>query len=348
MRRVGCSLPDASRQADHAGEFAGPHGQSSAPPHADRHPLPEKTTTWCSGRTHLMALRRSLVIVAAGIASSRVRGVARQPLRIGARRRRQQSGELCAGCAPPSRLVPRAAGCRPTAPTVPPRFRRRPSTPPAPATPPVTPAKPPPSAASVRPAASDRQGVATAGASQARAGTRSRRAAARGRTSRQAARRRRPRDARCRPTTPPPPSPPPPRCRRSAGSTDVTFNQVRLLVAEGERVREREGMLQLGDGHVSIVAALAARQSCRCRTRVTAIFYSRSKQPTWRDASGQTVESKLDLGRLGFLQRRAQLGHPADERRAGDLPDRGFSAQDRPAGAAGAHRTEDTALNAEC
>jgi hypothetical protein len=35
---------------------------------------------------------------------------------------------------------------------------------------------------------------------------------------------------------------------------------------------------------------------------VTGIFYSRSKQPRWRDASGQTVESKLDLGPLGFLR----------------------------------------------
>ena len=35
---------------------------------------------------------------------------------------------------------------------------------------------------------------------------------------------------------------------------------------------------------------------------VTGIYYSRSRQPRWRDASGQTVESKLDLGRLGFLR----------------------------------------------
>ena len=35
---------------------------------------------------------------------------------------------------------------------------------------------------------------------------------------------------------------------------------------------------------------------------VTGIFYSRSKQPRWRDASGQQIESKLDLGRLGFLR----------------------------------------------
>ena len=35
---------------------------------------------------------------------------------------------------------------------------------------------------------------------------------------------------------------------------------------------------------------------------LSGIFYARSKQPKWRDASGQTVESKIDLGRMGFLR----------------------------------------------
>ena len=37
-------------------------------------------------------------------------------------------------------------------------------------------------------------------------------------------------------------------CAAEPAAPPVTFNQVRLLVAEGERVREREGVLQLGDG----------------------------------------------------------------------------------------------------
>jgi hypothetical protein len=35
---------------------------------------------------------------------------------------------------------------------------------------------------------------------------------------------------------------------------------------------------------------------------LSGIFYARSKQPKWRDASGQMVESKIDLGRMGFLR----------------------------------------------
>ncbi len=83
----------------------------------------------------------------------------------------------------------------------------------------------------------------------------------------------------------------------------MTFNQVRLLVAEGDRVREREGVLTLADGQVSIVTpGGSAPIMSVANSSLSGIFYARSKQPRWRDASGQTVESKIDLGRLGFLR----------------------------------------------
>jgi hypothetical protein len=83
----------------------------------------------------------------------------------------------------------------------------------------------------------------------------------------------------------------------------VTFNEVRLLVAEGERAREREGMLQLGNGRVSMVTAAGGGTIMSLpNSSLGGIFYSRSKQPRWRDASGQVVESKIDLGRMGFLR----------------------------------------------
>jgi hypothetical protein len=82
----------------------------------------------------------------------------------------------------------------------------------------------------------------------------------------------------------------------------MTFNQVRLLVADGDRVREREGVLTLADGHVSIVTGGSAPIMSVASSSLSGIFYTRSKQPRWRDASGQTVESKIDLGRLGFLR----------------------------------------------
>ena len=62
-------------------------------------------------------------------------------------------------------------------------------------------------------------------------------------------------------------------------------------------------MLQLGDGRISIVTAGGGAPIMSLpTTSLTGIFYARSKQPKWRDASGQTVESKMDLGRMGFLR----------------------------------------------
>ena len=102
------------------------------------------------------------------------------------------------------------------------------------------------------------------------------------------------------PVAPPPPVAPAP---VATAAPVVTFNQVRLLVEDGDRVREREGVLQLGDGHISILGNSGGAPIMSVPTSgLTGIFYSRSKQPKWRDASGETVESKADLGRLGFLR----------------------------------------------
>jgi eukaryotic-like serine/threonine-protein kinase len=83
----------------------------------------------------------------------------------------------------------------------------------------------------------------------------------------------------------------------------VSFNDVRLLVASGERTRELTGVLTLADGRVTIVdkdggAALMSLPY----SSLTGAFYSRSKQPKWRDAEGKEVVSKVDLGSFGFLR----------------------------------------------
>lgn len=76
-----------------------------------------------------------------------------------------------------------------------------------------------------------------------------------------------------------------------------------MLVSEGERAREREGVLQLGAGQVSIAPNAGAAPIVSVPTSsLSAVFYSRSKQPKWKDASGKDVESKIDLGPMGFLR----------------------------------------------
>ena len=249
-------------------------------------PLTERTTTVVLGRKHLMALAALLVIVAAGIgvlalaafrggrsallqtaATESATGSAPQPAAI-----EQPSAEPIVP-APPAPVVPAAV-------QYPCPRRRQPLAPwsvrqalsvvwrqPAPGPPGLEPRRP--------------QAVERALACH-REGRRSVVARSLLQTPRRSQSHRPP------PATPAVPA--------------ITFNQVRLLVTDGDRVREREGMLTLADGQVSIVAPGGAPIMSLATSSLSGIFYARSKQPKWRDASGQTVESKIDLGRLGFLR----------------------------------------------
>ena len=256
-------------------------------------PLPEKTTTVVLGRTHLLALAALLVIVAAGIgvlAFAAFRGGRSALLQTAA------TESTTSATSPAAAVESSPAAVSPPEATVPP-----PAAPPVPSVAPVpAPPKAPPTGTTVgQPPAGGERGVATAGAGPGAAKTAGRgantgvspggspvggRAAAP-----DAATKAEPAPAAAAPPVPAVPA--------------MTFNQVRLLVAEGDRVREREGVLTLADGQVSIVSpGGGAPIMSVANNSLSGIFYARSKQPRWRDASGQTVESKIDLGRLGFLR----------------------------------------------
>jgi hypothetical protein len=88
------------------------------------------------------------------------------------------------------------------------------------------------------------------------------------------------------------------------GGAVATFPRIRILVPDtGDKTREREGVLQLGDGRITVVdpdgggAIVTVPYSS-----IGAAVYSRSKQPRWRDAEGREVESKVDLGRMSFFR----------------------------------------------
>ena len=276
----------------------------SAPPTPTNTPLPERTTTVVLGRPHLVAIGALLVIVAAGIAFlafAAMRGSrsasAPQTTTDGA----TSSAPAGAAAQTPLPAPPAAEPTVSSTPTVPPP----PAPPPAPATAPVAAAQKTPSVGGTGSAQAATSGVATAGAVPGAAPGTSK-PAGRG-TSTGVSLSGSPTGGRATasgtkeavPT--PPPAPPPPAAEPPA--PPLSFNEVRLLVADGERVREREGMLQLGDGRVSIVtAAGGATIMSLPNSSVGGIFYSRSKQPRWRDASGQVVESKIDLGRMGFFR----------------------------------------------
>jgi serine/threonine protein kinase len=256
-------------------------------------PLPEKTTTVVLGRTHLMALAALLAIVATGIGV-----LAYAAFRGGRSALLQTAAESATVVTPPVA----SAESAPAAVQTPDATIPAPLPPPVPAAASV-PAPPKASVSGIvvgQPPTGGERGVATAGAGPGAAKTAGRGASTGvspaglpvgGRTAA-------PDAATKLEPAPPSPAPPPPVPAVPA----MTFNQVRLLVADGDRVREREGVLTLADGHVSIVTGGSAPIMSVASSSLSGIFYTRSKQPRWRDASGQTVESKIDLGRLGFLR----------------------------------------------
>jgi hypothetical protein len=103
------------------------------------------------------------------------------------------------------------------------------------------------------------------------------------------------------PTTEPAPAPEPPPA--ASPTAPVTFNDVRVLVKSGDRMRELSGVLSLGNGQLAVLdkpggTALVSLPY----SSLTGAAYSRSKQPRWKDAEGKEVEGKVDLGRLGFFR----------------------------------------------
>jgi eukaryotic-like serine/threonine-protein kinase len=277
------------------------------PPTPTGVPAAERTgTTVVLGRTHLAAMGALLVVVAVGIAVLAfvaLRGGSRSPTPA------QVAEQLAAGASTPAAPAADTAATPPApAPTAPPV----PAPPPAPAvagTPAVKPSSP--VAVSGTPGAGSASGVATAGAGPSGAKPAGRGtnpagtttpgsatapgAAGRGATVKEAVP-----AANVPPTVSPSVTPPAP---APAAAPLVTFNQVRVLVDDGAKSREREGVLQIGEGQLAVVAPAGGAPIMSLATAsVNGVFYARSKQPKWRDASGKEVESRIDLGRMGFLR----------------------------------------------
>jgi hypothetical protein len=95
-------------------------------------------------------------------------------------------------------------------------------------------------------------------------------------------------------------SPPAP----AAAAPPLVFENVRVLTVESDgRGRERGGILQLSGDQLAVLDRTGgATLTTLPFSAVVSAHYSRSRQPKWRDANGKEVESKVDLGRLGFFR----------------------------------------------
>jgi serine/threonine-protein kinase len=261
------------------------------PPTPTSIPPAERTgTTVVLGRTHLAAIIGFGVIVAVGIAI----------LSFAALRGRSSLSEQTAALTSPSVAAPAPAPETPAPTPPPPVTASAPITPSSTVTPPG--AKPPATAptAGLPPGSPTDRGVATAGAGPA--GTKP---GAKGTTTASTTSSATDATAAGRGSVPPKETvpPPPTPVNAAAAVPPATFNQVRALVVDGDRSREREGVLHIGGGQISLLPPGGGAPIVSLSTSaVSGIFYARSKQPKWKDASGNEIESRIDLGRMGFLR----------------------------------------------
>jgi len=251
-------------------------------------PPAERTgTTVVLGRTHLAGLAALVVVLGIGVAilafaALRDRTV-RTPAQIA----------LGDGAATPAAPPATPAATPPVSATTP-----TPTTLPVSASTPPLPKPPAPAGVAGTSAAPPPGGVATAGSNPTTAKPAGRGTAPAATTP--ASRTDAAADGRAIPATSAASAPPP---ATPAAVPMATFNQVRVLVSDGDRAREREGVLQIGNGQVALLTSAGGTPIVSVSTSaLKGMFYSRSKQPKWRDASGKEVESRIDLGRMGFLR----------------------------------------------
>jgi len=74
-------------------------------------------------------------------------------------------------------------------------------------------------------------------------------------------------------------------------------------VTSGGKTSEVPGVLTLSDGKVQVSGKESGTTLVSLPYQaISAAFFSRSKQPKWKDGAGKEVEGRVDLGKLGFLR----------------------------------------------
>ena len=83
----------------------------------------------------------------------------------------------------------------------------------------------------------------------------------------------------------------------------IVFADIKVAVAQGKGLRERNAVLTLAGDHLSLSDPAGAAQilSVEYASIVRAVF-SRSKQPKWTGADGKEMTASVDLGKLGFFR----------------------------------------------
>ena len=100
------------------------------------------------------------------------------------------------------------------------------------------------------------------------------------------------------PLPPPPPAPP-----AKPEVAPIVFKDVKVAVAQGKGLRDRDAVLTLAGDHLSLSARAGAAQILSVDyASIARTVFSRSKQPKWTGPDGKEMTASVDLGKLGFFR----------------------------------------------
>jgi hypothetical protein len=103
-----------------------------------------------------------------------------------------------------------------------------------------------------------------------------------------------------RPAAPAPETPP---AAPAVVIAPIVFDDIKVVVAQGDTLKDRDAVLNLAGDHLSVTERSGDTEILSLPYRsIVAAFYSRSKQPRWQGPDGQESTADVDLGRLGFFR----------------------------------------------
>ena len=103
------------------------------------------------------------------------------------------------------------------------------------------------------------------------------------------------------PAAPPASEPPPP--APAPAVAPVTFRDVKVLVRQGNSMRDRDAVLTLAGDHLSVLDRSGKTEILALPySSIQQAYYSRSKQPRWKSPDGKDQVADVDLGKLSFFR----------------------------------------------
>lgn len=83
----------------------------------------------------------------------------------------------------------------------------------------------------------------------------------------------------------------------------IAFKEMKVLVAQGDSLRERDAVFTLDAGRLTVTERNGTTEIVSLPySSIAQAFFSRSKHPRWIGPDGKEVEASVDLGRMSFFR----------------------------------------------